>query len=187
MSDQNDEDSKGFNLTSFLFGNIDETGNLEDDVLDNESKKHLSCLAKFGLAPLLNELVNDVDVKVEDVAETVEIKVEKQENGDEDDPKSPSAIDYSDINELAEEPIEDIKKEPDDIKKEEVASDYDADDEGPDCKLMPPPPAPSDGVPSDHPRKRKLNTPLESLLPEKYADTDVTELFPDFRVDKVSD
>lgn len=29
--------------------------------------------------------------------------------------------------------------------------------------------------------KRKLETPLAAMLPSKYANVDVTELFPDFR------
>lgn len=55
---------------------------------------------------------------------------------------------------------------------------------------MPPPPAPSDNE-TDTPRelaesyRRKLETPLAAMLPSKYANIDVTELFPDFRPDKV--
>lgn len=33
---------------------------------------------------------------------------------------------------------------------------------------------------------RRLDTPLAAMLPSKYANVDVTELFPDFRPDKVS-
>lgn len=33
---------------------------------------------------------------------------------------------------------------------------------------------------------KKLETPLAAMLPSKYANTNVTELFPDFRPDKVS-
>lgn len=43
--DMHDSDG-GVNLTGFLFGNIDETGQLESDVLDPESQKHLSSLGK---------------------------------------------------------------------------------------------------------------------------------------------
>lgn len=35
-------------------------------------------------------------------------------------------------------------------------------------------------------RARKLETPLAAMLPSKYANVEVTELFPDFRPDKVS-
>lgn len=51
MADSDDDldhkdDSEGVNLTGFLFGNIDETGQLESDVFDPESQKHLSSLGK---------------------------------------------------------------------------------------------------------------------------------------------
>lgn len=53
---------------------------------------------------------------------------------------------------------------------------------------MPPPPAPLDDADAREKlevQKRKLETPLAAMLPSKYADVDVTELFPDFRPDKV--
>lgn len=34
-------------------------------------------------------------------------------------------------------------------------------------------------------KPKKLETPLAAMLPSKYANVDVTELFPDFRPDKV--
>lgn len=51
MADSDDdidqkEDDETVNLTGFLFGNIDETGQLESDVFDPESQKHLSSLGK---------------------------------------------------------------------------------------------------------------------------------------------
>lgn len=55
---------------------------------------------------------------------------------------------------------------------------YDADDEG---HLMPPP----SGKFLEEKRKKKLETPLAAMLPSKYADVDVTELFPDFRCSQV--
>lgn len=33
--------------------------------------------------------------------------------------------------------------------------------------------------------ERKLETPLAAMLPSKYANVDVREIFPDFRPDKV--
>lgn len=57
---------------------------------------------------------------------------------------------------------------------------------------MPPPPVPikqedagSQADNSNDVDKKKLETPLAAMLPSKYADTDVTELFPDFRHGKV--
>lgn len=34
--------------------------------------------------------------------------------------------------------------------------------------------------------RKKLETPLAAMLPSKYADVDVTELFPDFRHGQVN-
>lgn len=59
-----------------------------------------------------------------------------------------------------------------------------------DKNLMPPPPAPNTNenaeTNSEGVEKRKLDTPLAAMLPSKYADIDVTQLFPDFRHGKVS-
>lgn len=45
-SDNEHDNENEVNLTGFLFGNIDSLGRLEDDIFDNESKKHLSSLAR---------------------------------------------------------------------------------------------------------------------------------------------
>ena len=68
--------------------------------------------------------------------------------------------------------------------------DYDADDDGDearDARLMPPPPAVggTGAAPPPPPRRKQLNTPLGAMLPEKYASVEITDLFPDFREDKV--
>lgn len=53
MGDSEDENmdnyrsGEGVDLTGFLFGNIDETGQLESDVFDSESQKHLASLGKY--------------------------------------------------------------------------------------------------------------------------------------------
>jgi len=116
------------------------------------------------------------------------------------DVKSPSAVDYSDINELADD-VSDLKADLhcDREVKTEDGTDYDADDEDAgvksDTQLMPPPP-PVPGVGKDEDtcehesangegRRRKLDTPLAAMLPSKYQNVDVTDIFPDFRVDKV--
>lgn len=64
---------------------------------------------------------------------------------------------------------------------------------------MPPPPTPlkpetvnnrdseiAQIAASNEENKRRLETPLAAMLPSKYANVDVTELFPDFRHGKVS-
>lgn len=65
---------------------------------------------------------------------------------------------------------------------------------------MPPPPTPSltrgtenisipntDLIEINGDMKKKLDTPLAAMLPSKYANVDVTELFPDFRHGKVNE
>lgn len=77
------------------------------------------------------------------------------------------------------------------VKSEREAG-YDADDEEhkEDKDLMPPPPVPKEkeALTSEEEMaamKRKLETPLASVLPSKYAGVDVTTLFPHFRPRKV--
>lgn len=61
MADSEDEhdDQEGINLTSFLFGNVDESGRLESDILDSESQRHLASLGRLGLGSLLAEMVGN--------------------------------------------------------------------------------------------------------------------------------
>lgn len=59
---------------------------------------------------------------------------------------------------------------------------------------MPPPPIPIYKeqketdiiIKTEDSEKKRLETPLAAMLPSKYANVDVTELFPDFRHGKVS-
>jgi transcription initiation factor TFIID subunit 1 len=130
---------RGLNLTGFLFGNIDAEGKLEADILDEESKKRTK-----------EQNSKDGDGASSDSEDMAA--------------KSPTAEDYSDINELAE------------------------DEGGPgvdDSVLMPPPPTPTSRRELLADAKKRLETPLAAMLPSKYANIDVRELFPDFRPDKV--
>ncbi|XP_054274106.1 transcription initiation factor TFIID subunit 1-like [Macrosteles quadrilineatus] len=199
-SDEDEGSGSNFQLTGILFGNIDETGQLEDDILDSVSKRHLASLARLGLSSIINELIDDAELgdKSSQSSENTDfIKSSEDQSASSDqfsqdyDVKSPSAIDYSDINELAEDYI--ISDSGlNQVKKEEDNTDYDADDEGPmkDLQLMPPPPMPdankegSEDLSEDG-QSKKLETPLAAMLPSKYANVDVRELFPDFRHDKV--
>lgn len=83
----------GINLTSILFGNIDNNGELVDDLLDEESRKHLGVLSKFGLNSILNEVID----REEDRGAGLDSDDEELEV------KNTTAVDYSDFNELAEE------------------------------------------------------------------------------------
>ncbi|MGH0165569.1 UNVERIFIED_CONTAM: hypothetical protein FKN15_048973 [Acipenser sinensis] len=96
-SDSDEDQDRPFSLTGFLFGNINEDGQLEgDSVLDTESKKHLAGLGSLGLGNLITEITAN----------------EEQQEDDEKDPASTDAegwvkstddaVDYSDISEVAE-------------------------------------------------------------------------------------
>ncbi|KAF4520213.1 hypothetical protein B566_EDAN003926 [Ephemera danica] len=228
--DEKDDSSTGPNLqlASFLFGNVDEKGQLEDDVLDPESKRQLSSLIKLGFGSLLQEVIGDEDqqrssskvtIRSDSSGDEREEKPEQKgsENNSETDEgdytvKSPSAVDYSDITELADDDFPAVfqkmqmENQP---AQSEYGTDYDADDESPaqrkDTQLMPPPPLPSseqkdldkkseagddkdsedEAGESEEARQRRLETPLAAMLPSKYEGIDVKELFPDFRADKV--
>ncbi|XP_050517356.1 transcription initiation factor TFIID subunit 1 isoform X2 [Diabrotica virgifera virgifera] len=212
-----DSDDEGI-LTGFLFGNIDESGNLESDVFDSSEQKHLASLGKLGFGSFVKDIIKD-EIETDSQSNDLSIKTEATDcNNSQDsyssinrfsqdsgyssknsftssqgslgfdefniDEKSPTAEDFFDINELAEDEEPTIKTEL-----------YDADDEDyhqKDEKLMPPPRFPIskevkelEGTSISEAEKKKLETPLAAMLPSKYADVDVTDLFPDFRHGKV--
>ncbi|XP_058793078.1 transcription initiation factor TFIID subunit 1-like isoform X2 [Phymastichus coffea] len=208
MADSDEDNDRDYesemSLTGFMFGNIDENGQLENDILDPNAKRHLSSLCHFGLGSLLQEIMSEekADKKEQYQSNSEESNKEPVENGkpkhDEAEDvdyfvKDPEALDFSDINELAEDCI-DPQQGMLNGTKSEKETDYDADDEDLDHKqdkdLMPPPPVPEEkevltAEEEEAAIKRRLETPLASMLPSKYADVDVTELFPDFRPGKV--
>ncbi|KAG7302944.1 hypothetical protein JYU34_012938 [Plutella xylostella] len=226
MCDSDDDPSEsgrgGVDLTGFLFGNIDESGQLEDNgLLDGDSKRMLSSLSRLGLGSILSEVLDNEEPTHDDEEKDYSLK-------------SPSAEDFFDIDDAAEDTQEvvtvsnsntsesaqaedahtsqvevetvvtdtetaevEINSDCPQTEEEIVQSDYyggkpgqdegyEGDMEG-DGELMPPPST----IPN-HPQRqqstekpKKLETPLAAMLPSKYANTDVTELFPDFRPDKV--
>ncbi|XP_058813451.1 transcription initiation factor TFIID subunit 1 isoform X2 [Topomyia yanbarensis] len=234
-NDDDDNDAGELNLAGFLFGNIDEHGRLENDFLDEEAKQHLSSLSRMGLSSFLADVLTDGTEKPEEHSDSDDSSSSDDHRYDDNDDdnanykvKAEDAVDYSDINELAEDLP--VAVEPAGSKAEAVDDDYDdieaaipvnkvdlksviavetqptviesGDEEedeevaGVDDKeLMPPPSAPISGVEGkidaeevivEKPKvERKLDTPLAAMLPSKYADVDVRELFPDFRPDKV--
>ena len=154
-SQEDDDRNSGMNLTGFLFGNIDKEGKLEADILDDESKRQLSTLGRLGFMSMLQKVIKEEDQNQDAAADS-----------EDDAAKSPTAQDYSDITELAE------------------------DEGGPyldDKVLMPPPPTPTEKMKilAANEARKKLETPLAAMLPSKYANVSVQELFPDFRPDKV--
>uniref|UniRef100_A0A671VPF2 Transcription initiation factor TFIID subunit n=1 Tax=Sparus aurata TaxID=8175 RepID=A0A671VPF2_SPAAU len=197
MSDSDSDDDQGrpFSLTGFLFGNINEDGQLEDDsVLDNESKKHLAGLGTLGLGSLITEITANEE--------------EDQEEGwvkSTDD-----AVDYSDISEVAEDETKKYRQAMGSLqpsRKTDDEDDYDADCEDIDSKLMPPPPPPtlptsvdfSSSSDSESETDRpcqgigaggtpdSLTLPLAGIMQKDAAKAlpGVTELFPEFRPGRV--
>ncbi|XP_058465400.1 transcription initiation factor TFIID subunit 1 isoform X2 [Malaya genurostris] len=237
-NDDDDNDAGELNLAGFLFGNVDEHGRLENDFLDEEAKQHLSSLSRMGLSSFLADVLTDGTEKPvaenSDSDDSSSSDDRRYDDNDDDHAnykvKAEDAVDYSDINELADDlPVAveagadgsrtgEGDDDYDDIeaaipaskvdlksvaagenKVEDKSGDEEADDEtdGVDDKeLMPPPSAPvsnaegksGDGeeTAAEKPKaERKLDTPLAAMLPSKYANVDVRELFPDFRPDKV--
>uniref|UniRef100_A0A2K5EUT6 Transcription initiation factor TFIID subunit 1 n=1 Tax=Aotus nancymaae TaxID=37293 RepID=A0A2K5EUT6_AOTNA len=142
MSDtDSDEDSAGggpFSLAGFLFGNINGAGQLEgESVLDEECKKHLAGLGALGLGSLITELTANEELAGTDGAL---VNDEGWIRSTED------AVDYSDINEVAEDESRRYQQTMGSLQplchSDYDEDDYDADCEDIDCKLMPPPPPP---------------------------------------------
>lgn len=144
-----------FNFTSFMFGNVDENGELEDDdILDNDSKKYLASLSKLGFNSVVSEVIDSSELQ-EYKSGHVDI------NGLNE--KSETAEDFFDIDEVC---VEETSY----IKQEVSENGYDGDNEQNDKKID---------------KSKRLETPLAAMLPSKYENVDVTTLFPDFRVGKV--
>ncbi|KAL3880165.1 hypothetical protein ACJMK2_032430 [Sinanodonta woodiana] len=186
-------------FTGFLFGNIDEKGDLEEDFLDEESKRHLSSLSSLGIGSMVKEITDD--------QASDETSDKNDDASDYDDKKAINAVDFSDINEVADEEEEKTKV------KHVMSSfrmvptdsdDYDDDDDDKDkdSMLMPPPSwlpittktefrSDADGVitsvssSTSQMSASKIKHPLAAMLPPELANVDVTSLFPEFRPGKV--
>ncbi|KAI8436012.1 hypothetical protein MSG28_004148, partial [Choristoneura fumiferana] len=209
--DGGDQDRGGVDLTGFLFGNIDEKGQLEDDgLLDGDSKRMLSSLTRLGLGSMLSEVL--------EAEETIKEEEEKDYTV-----KSPSAVDFFDIDDVAED-VQETNTKPNldaqtdaqtEAKPESEAmdvsesleactvehSEVDIKSDCPQSELRDDNWKSGDYFQQDEQRAnddgdrtqkqqssetpKKLETPLAAMLPSKYANTNVTELFPDFRPDKV--
>ncbi|CRK95113.1 CLUMA_CG008591, isoform A [Clunio marinus] len=221
MDSDEEDDALSRQLTGFLFGNIDENGKLESDFLDEEAKKHVGSLSKFGLYNLIgsgfisDDEASDSDTDSSDSGRRAFRRRRVVASPTDYKNKDDTAEDFFDINELADEqPIEEsdpkedydieaeipaVKVSIDGAEKSSEESHAEKNGETTDDKqLMPPPPqnaAPS--IKQDETTEptaaeakkadKKLDTPLSAIRStlSKYADVDVTEIFPDFRQDKV--
>nr|XP_054754395.1 transcription initiation factor TFIID subunit 1-like [Lytechinus pictus] len=109
MDSEDEDGGHEFSLTGFMFGNIDRSGQLEDDVFDEDAKCHLSGLGTLsGLESMFKELTGEQrkdDDKEDDEEEDYD---DDDESGSDQDSssekeKAVEAVDYSDITEMAEE------------------------------------------------------------------------------------
>ena len=66
--------SHTLSMTSFLFGNIDDKGQLEGDVFDDDVKKQLASLSRLGLGSLLRQVTDDSHDESEEEEEDTEIE-----------------------------------------------------------------------------------------------------------------
>lgn len=109
MGDSEEENEKdyasGLNITGFLFGNIDDNGQLENDILDPEAKQQLASLSRLGLSSFINEMMQNESTEER---EDNEVEHENKNQNETDNNKNidctaklPTAEDFSDINELA--------------------------------------------------------------------------------------
>uniref|UniRef100_A0A3P8RZU8 Transcription initiation factor TFIID subunit n=1 Tax=Amphiprion percula TaxID=161767 RepID=A0A3P8RZU8_AMPPE len=153
-SDSDEDQDRPFSLTGFLFGNINEDGQLEDDsVLDNESKKHLAGLGSLGLGSLITEITANEDDDKEENRDSGSVDAEGWVKSTDD------AVDYSDISEVAEDETKKYRQAMGSLqpsRKTDDEDDYDADCEDIDSKLMPPPPPPS--LPTSAAKKEEPST-----------------------------
>lgn len=62
MLKMNQELNSPIPLAGFLFGNIDETGQLDTDLFDNDTKKYLGSLTRLGLGSFVEEIIGDEQV-----------------------------------------------------------------------------------------------------------------------------
>uniref|UniRef100_A0AAQ5YEE7 Transcription initiation factor TFIID subunit n=1 Tax=Amphiprion ocellaris TaxID=80972 RepID=A0AAQ5YEE7_AMPOC len=155
-SDSDEDQDRPFSLTGFLFGNINEDGQLEDDsVLDNESKKHLAGLGSLGLGSLITEITANEDDDKEENRDSGSVDAEGWVKSTDD------AVDYSDISEVAEDETKKYRQAMGSLqpsRKTDDEDDYDADCEDIDSKLMPPPPPPS--LPTSAAKKEEPSTQI---------------------------
>lgn len=130
---------------------------------------------------------SDFNELAEDLPVALDASDHKKDSGGEDD--------YDDIEAAIPVSKVDVKGSNSDGGRDGDDEKEDGDDTVDDKQLMPPPSAPISGTEAkvddegnalEKPRQeRKLDTPLAAMLPSKYVDVDVRELFPDFRPDKV--
>ena len=209
-----DDGAGGPDLTSFLFGNIEGEGQLQEEFLDESTKKQLNSLGNLLTGTNLNSIVREVSIEAEEASKEIE-----EEDFDE---KAADAEDYSDIKEMMDDDSSSEDSDDDDedgdvengtdqtVKSEETqetgedtasappsesGSSVSASKVDSDTLLMPPPPpgpipdrSPAPALAAEaKPSSSSAPTvsPLAAMLPEKYRNVDVKTFFPEFRENSV--
>ena len=220
MADSDDEagaskDDIGLDLTSFMFGNIDTTGQLEEEFLDESTKRSLNSLGNMLSGTNLVSLAREVSIEAEEGKKEIEEEdfnekaedAEDYSNIDEmmDDDTSSDESDDSDEEEKQEESkggekVTETNEEADeqDNKGEPVKESSPVETEKTnDSMLMPPPPGPvsSSSTPATVNDSRLSQpgsssgsssaAPLAGMLPDKYKNVDVKTFFPEFKENSV--
>ena len=123
MADSDDdtanEGGDGLDLTSFLFGNIDQSGNLEEEFLDASTKKQLNSLGNLLSGTNLNSLAREVSIEAQE--EESDIVEETDFNQ-----KAEDAEDFSNIDEMMDDDTsseEDSDEDEDDTMPKDVDND----------------------------------------------------------------
>jgi len=190
--DENGQDGSGLNLTSFLFGNIDQSGQLEEEFLDESTRKQLGSLGSMLADTNLNNIVEEVSSEAKEDTENLHPDVELQEATDFNE-KAPDAEDFSSIDEMLD--VDSSDDDSDDEEKDKLPSIPTSSSSDPknDSMLMPPPPpqaqakerSPVSEKPVEAKPSGPIVAPLASMLPDKYKDVDVKEFFPEFKENSV--
>ncbi|XP_073717220.1 transcription initiation factor TFIID subunit 1 isoform X1 [Misgurnus anguillicaudatus] len=161
-SDSDEDQDRPFQLTGFLFGNINENGQLEgDSVLDTESKKHLAGLGSLGLGSLITEITASEEDTADQETDQSNTDAEGWVRSTDD------AVDYSDISEVAEDETRKYRQAMGTLqpgRRTDEEDDYDADCEDVDAKLMPPPPPPIQSIPA---KKEETPAPNSSVVSDE--------------------
>ena len=181
-----------------LFGNIDQSGNLEEEFLDDSIKKQLNSLGNLLSGTNLNSIVREVSIEAEEGSKEIEeIDI---------DEKAEDAEDFSNIDEMMEDDTssEDESDEEENDEKSDQSSNVtnpvteDVNDKvGSEAKtesesvaavksktdtdsllMPPPPPGPIPNVPSSPSTSSGPSStvvaPLAGMLPEKYKNVEAS-------------
>merc|ERR1740129_746212 len=99
-------------LTSFLFGNINTSGQLEEEFLDESTKKQLNSLGSLLSGTNLNSFAREVSIDAEEASKEVEEDYDVEQ-------KAADAEDYSNIEEMMDDDSSSDDSDDDDNDNEE--------------------------------------------------------------------